>query len=118
MTEVCTRTADLQITMHWIKEVEIAKLIGELKTSRSILERDDFPGFDVIDAMIACALKKLLNTHVHFRKRVSVEEQRAQNSDRFLRGRQIAYMICEHFSATEACEPEDGLSDLFTIGFT
>ena len=30
---------------------------------------------------------------------VSVEEQRAQNSDRFLRGGQIAYMIYEYFFA-------------------
>ena len=40
--------------------------------------------------------------HVHFRKRVSVEEQRAQKHDRFLRRRQIAYMIYEHFRATDA----------------
>ena len=51
--------------------------------------------------MIASALKKLL-VHVHFRKRVSVEEQRAQKDDRFLRGRQTAYMIYEHVRATEA----------------
>ena len=31
--EVCARTADPQITMHWIKEVEIAKSIDELMTS-------------------------------------------------------------------------------------
>ena len=34
--EVCLRTADLQITMFWIKEVESAKSIDELMTSRSI----------------------------------------------------------------------------------
>ena len=54
-------------------------------TSRSIVGRDDFPDFDMLDAMIASALKKLLNTHVHFRKRVSVEEQRARKHERFLR---------------------------------
>ena len=88
--EVCTRTADPQITVHWIKEVEIAKSIDELMTSRSIVGRTDFPDFDMIDAMIASALKKLLNKHFHFRKRLSVEEQRAQKHDRFVRGRQIA----------------------------
>ena len=79
-------------------------------TSRSIVVRTDFPDYDMFDAMIASALKKLL-THVHFRKRVSVEEQRAQKDDRFLRGRQISYMIYEHFRATGA----QGLSDLFKI---
>ena len=33
-TEVCLRTADPQITMHWVKEVEIAKSIDELMTLR------------------------------------------------------------------------------------
>ena len=69
----------------------------------------------MLDAIIASVLKKLLNTHVHFRRRVSVEEQRAQKYDRFLRGRQIAYMIYEHFRATGAYEALQGLSDLFNV---
>ena len=69
----------------------------------------------MLDAMVASALKKLLNTHIHFRKRVSVEEQRAQKHDRFLRGRQIAYMIYEYFRATGAYETVRGLSTLFAI---
>ena len=69
----------------------------------------------MLDAMIASALKKLLNTHIHFRKRVSVEEQRAQKSDRFLRGRQIAYMIYDHFRVTRAYDTAQDLSDLFNI---
>ena len=84
-TEVCLKTADPQITMLWIKEVEIVKSIDELVTSRSIMVKD-FPDFDVLGAKIVSALKKLLNTQSHIRRRVSVEEQRAQNSDRFLRG--------------------------------
>ena len=35
--------------------------------------------------------------------------------DRFLRGRQISQMICEHFHAPRAYESVQGLSDLFTI---
>ena len=48
----------------------------------------------------------------HFRKRVGVEEQRAQNSARFLQGRSIAYMIYEYFRATGAYEAVQGLSTL------
>ena len=48
-----------------------------------------------------------------FAKRVSVEEQRAQKYDRFLRGRQIASMICEHFRGIGAYEAVQGHSDLF-----
>ena len=114
-TEVCLSTADPQITKHWIKEVEIAKLIGELVTSRSIVMRTDFPDFDMLDAMIASALKKLFNTQIHFRRRVGVEEHRAQKHDRFLRGRQIACVIYECFRATGAHEAVQGLSDLFIV---
>ena len=68
----------------------------------------------MLDAIIASALKKLL-TSVHFRGRVSVEAQRAQKYDRFLRGRQIVYMIYEHFWATGAFEAQQGQSDLFNV---
>ena len=65
-TEVCLRTADTRITMLWIKEVEIAKSIDELVTSRSITGYHYIPDFDMDDAMIASALKKLLNTQSIF----------------------------------------------------
>ena len=60
---------------------------------------------------IVC-VEKLLNTHIQFRTRVSVEEHRAQKYDRFIRGRQIACMIYEHFRATGAYEAVQGLSDV------
>ena len=60
--------------MHWIKEVEIAKSIDELVTSRSIVGRNDFSDYDMLDAITAYALKRLLDKHIHFGKRVCVEE--------------------------------------------
>ena len=48
-------------------------------------------------------------------KRLSVEEQRFQKNDRFLRGRQTAYMIYEHFRANGAYEALQGLTDLFIV---
>ena len=87
-TEVCSKTADPLLTMQWIREVEMAKSIDDLMTSQSITWRKVFSDNDMLDAMIASALKRLLDKHVHFRKRVSVEEQRAQKYDRFVRGRQ------------------------------
>ena len=94
-------------------EVETAKSIDELLTSRSIVRRTDFSDCDMLDAKIASALKKLLDKHVRFRRRVSVEEQRAQKYDRFLRGKQIPFLIYEHVRATSACDAVQGLSDLF-----
>ena len=76
----------------------------------------NFLDFDMLDAMIASALKKLINTHSTFRKRASVEEQRAQNSDRFFfRGRQIACMIYEYFRATGAYETVHGLGEFVSM---
>ena len=59
----------------------------------------------------ASALKKLLDKHVQFRRRISVEEQHAQKYDRFSWGMQIASMIYEHFRSAWACEAVQGLSD-------
>ena len=38
----------------------------------------------------------------HFKRRVSLEEQKAKKEDRFFRGRQIAYLIYEYFRVTGA----------------
>ena len=61
---------------------------------------------------MASALRTLYDKQTHFRKKVSVEEQRAQNNDRSLRGRQIASMICDYFCSTlrehlHGATPED-----------
>ena len=109
------KSADPHLTMHWIQEVEIAKSIDELMTSRSIVVRNDFPDYDMLDAMIASALKRLLNKHIHFRNKASVEEQRPQKYDRFLRGRQNCSQIYEHFRAIGAYGAVRGLPVLFSI---
>ena len=74
----------------------MANSIDELLTPRSIVGRTDFLDYDMLDTMVASALKKLFDEHTHFLKRVSVEEQRAQKYGRFLRGGHISYVIYEH----------------------
>ena len=76
-------------------------------TSQSIERRGDFSDFEMLDAQIFSS--------VHIRRRVSVEEQRAQKYDRVLRRRQIAYMIYEQFRAIGAHEAVQRLSDLFFL---
>ena len=69
----------------------------------------------MLDAKIASALKKLL-TSVHFRKKVSVEEQRAQKYDRFLRGKHVSERVVLgkgskvliSWSAQRVCPPHRG----------
>ena len=65
--------------------------------------------------MMAAALRKLFDKHTHFRKKVSIEEHRAEKNDRFLRGKQIAFMIYDHFRSTRFHEEIQGLSGLFSI---
>ena len=87
-----------------------SKMLRVLNQLTNLSRRDRFQGqpnlldFDMFDAMIPSALKKLLNTQSNFQKIVSVEEQRAQNSVRFLRGRQIECMIYKYFRATGGYE--------------
>ena len=83
-----------------IKEVELVDSVDDLKSSRSIRGTHG-PDFEVLDARIASALNRIIQNS-HFKKKVSLEEQKAQKEDRFLCGRQIAYMIYEYFRVTGA----------------
>ena len=59
------------------------------------------PNFEVLDARIASTLNKIIQ-NTRFKRKDSLEEQKAQKEDRFLRGRQIAYLIYEQFRVTGA----------------
>ena len=69
--------------------------MDDLRSSLSI-RSIPMPGFQVFDARIASALNKIIHNS-HFKRKISLEEQKAQKVDRFLRGRQIAYLIYEQF---------------------
>ena len=72
------------------------------------------PNFEVLDARIASALNRIiLNTQ--FKRKVSLEQQKAQKENRFLRGRQIAYLIYEYFWVIGANDSVENYADLFTI---
>ena len=62
-------------------------------------------------------VKKIISDQ-HFRRKVSVEEQRAQKHDRFLRRRPLACTIYDHFRATGAYDAAQDLSDLFKFSRT
>ena len=99
--------------MLWIKEVEMVDSVDDLKTSRSIRGTPG-PDFELLDARIASAQNKIIHNS-HFKRRVSLEEQKAPKQDRFLRGRQIAFLIYEYFRVTGANDSVDNYADLFTI---
>ena len=112
-TEVCTCSQFLTEAMQWIKEVELVDSVDELRSSSST--RDiSMPNFEVLDARIASALKKIIHIS-QLKRKISLEEQKAQKQDLFFRGRQIAYLICEYFRVTGANDSVENYTDLFTI---
>ena len=69
------------------------------------------PDFEVLDARIASALNRIIQ-NTSFKKKVSLEEMKAQKEDRL---RQIAYLIYEYFRVTGAKDSVENYADLFTI---
>ena len=64
--------------------------MDDLRSSSSI-RSVPMPDFEVFDARIASALNKIIHNS-HFKRKISLEEQRAKKEDRFFRGRQIALL--------------------------
>ena len=112
-TEVCTCSQFLTEAILWIKEVEMVEAVDDLKSSRSIRGTPG-PDFELLDARIASALNKIIQ-NTRFKKKVSLEEMKAQKEDRFLRRRQIACLIYEQFRVTGANDSVENYADLFTI---
>ena len=73
-----------------IREVEVAKSVDHLMTSQS-RRGHRFPIFEMLDAKIASALKRIISNP--YLRRIGLEEQKAQTQDLFIRGRQID---CSH----------------------
>ena len=114
-TEVCTCSQFPTEAMQWIKEVELVDSVDELRSSSSIrgISMPNF--FEVLDARIASTLNKIIHNS-QFKRRISLEEQKVQMQDRFLRGRQITYLIYEYFRVTGANDSVDNYADQCTIG--
>ena len=94
--------------------MEMVDSVDDLRSSSSI-RGISMPNFEVLDARIASALNKIIHNS-QFKRRVSLEEQQARKQDRFLRGRQIAYLICEYFRVIGANGSVENHADLFAIG--
>ena len=112
-TEVCTCSQFPTEAMLWIKEVEMVESVDDLKSSRSIRGTHG-PDFEVLDANIASALNTI-NQNTSFKNQVSLEEMKTQKEDRFLRGRQIAYLIYEYFRVTGANDSVENYAVLFAV---
>ena len=94
--------------------MELVDSVDDVKSSSSI-RGNQMPNFEVLDAKIASALNKIIH-NTQFKRKVSLEEQKAQKQDSFLRGRQIVYLIYEYFRVAGANDSVENYADLFTIG--
>ena len=92
--------------MQWIKEVEFVDSVDDLMSSSSIK--------GILDARIASALNRIIHNS-HFKRRISLQEEKSQKQDRFLRGRQIAYLIYEYFRVTGAHDSVENYADLLVF---
>ena len=81
--------------------------VDGLKSSRSTRRT---PG----DARIASALNRTIQ-NTRLKKQVSLKEMKAHEEDRFLRGRQVAYLLYEYFRVTGANDLVENYADLFTV---
>ena len=66
-TEVCSNSGSPTVALLWIKDLERANSVDDLLTSQSI-EWRDFSDFQMLDAKIASAWKKILSDQ-HFPKK-------------------------------------------------
>ena len=107
-TEVCTCSQFPTEAMQWIKEVELVDSVDELRSS-SYTRGISMPNFEVLDARIASALNRIIHNS-HFKRRISLEEQKAQKEDR-----QIAHLIYDHFRVTGSHYSVENYTDLFTF---
>ena len=69
--------------------------------------------FETLDARIASALNKIIQNS-YIKKKVSLEDEKAQKQDRFHRGRQIAYMIYDYLRVTGAHDTVLDYANVFT----
>ena len=114
-TEACTCSQFRTEAMQWIKEVEMVDSVDELRSS-SLTRGISMPNFEVLDVRIASALNKIIHDS-HFKRRISLEEQKARKQDRFLRGRQIAYFIYEYFRVIGIHDSFENCADLSLLVF-
>ena len=68
----------------------------------------------MLDAKIVSALNKIIQNS-QFKKKVSLEQQKAQIEDQFLQGRQIVFMICDYFRVTGAHDTALDYADFFSF---
>ena len=69
------------VPLSWINEVEMARSTDDVVTSQSIEERRDFPDFEMLDARIASALRRIISNTLFRRKSVPKSSKLKNTTD-------------------------------------
>ena len=94
--------------------MELADSVDDLRSSSSI-RSIPMPDFEILDARIASALNKIIHNS-HFKRKISlVEQKKPRKRTVSFEGRQIAYLIYDHFRVTGTHDSVENYTDLFTI---
>ena len=112
-TEVCTCLQFPTEAMQWIKEVEMVDSVDDSRSSSST-RGISMPNLEVLDARIASELNKIIII-LTSKEESFWRNKRPRSKDRFLRCRQIAYLIYDYFRVTGAHDSVENYADLFTI---
>ena len=113
-TEVCTCSQFPAEAMLWIKEMELVDSVDDLKSSCSA-RGAQMPNFVVIDAKIASSLNRIIH-NTQFKRKVSLEEQKAQKEYRFLSWKTdrlldlVQFCACSQRLAFNSCDRFHGPS--------
>ena len=99
--------------MPGIKQIVLATSVDDPKTSQSISGKI-YPNFETLDAETATARRRII-INSNFNREISIEEQKAQKEDRYLRGRQIACKIYDYFRVIGTHETILDFSDLVGV---
>ena len=79
--------------MSWIREIESPQTIDDMRTSQSIAG-NQYSNDEIWDVTVATASKSI-STSTSFLTKKSFGRTESPKADRFLRGRQIAYMMLD-----------------------
>ena len=102
---------------HHFPHSSVGRRASKPRSSQSI-QGHRFPKIEMLDAKIESALKKIIQNSNLKKQSIQAEHKKAQLDDRFLRGRQMAFMIVliyEFFQVTGAHEAVLYYSDFFSL---
>ena len=112
-TQVSSGSGFPSEAMLWIKEVEMAGSLDEVKSSRSVYGKH-FPKFEMLDAKIASALNKIIQ-NFQFKKKNQSGGAESPKRGSVSEGDKSPFMIYDNFRVTGAHDAVLDYADLFSV---